>query len=202
MTEQGSSSDKGKGQGKGASQVQAETASQEATKKEEELTMGLLLRLPQELILEILKIVVADCSVTSHNQCFDRCLNSSFARKLALKKTYETSTMHWTFWKAENELGCPIWGVGHLEKVDLRIELRHCQCTLGSALHTKLNKPSRVTVGQLTLIDEGVYRYRVKNFAAKIVIKDFGYAKHLKIKKEDDNVDYKDEVKVCYHHKQ
>jgi hypothetical protein len=212
-TQQGTSS-KGKGKGKGKdkreNQVQADKVPRKTKKKEEEIKMDVWLQLPQELILEIFRFVVASKSNWLHDKCITHCKKSTLASKIALKEQYEkgASIEEYTFFNLEDVLGCPIWGVGHLSQLKVNIELRHCECTLGSDLHTRLNKPSKITIGQLTLIDEGVKlrRYRKMMFGARIVVKDFGNPKYLKAKKKEnaesdseDDTDDDGDVEVCYH---
>jgi hypothetical protein len=190
--------------GKRSSEAQDVKAIRKIKKKEKEIKMDIWLRLPVEIIWEILSFVVAFSPVLGHKDCFNSCTESSFESKLAMKEHYESHWINeWTFYEIESALGCPIWGIGHLDQVSVDIVLRHCECTLGSALHATVNKPSKVTIGQLTLIDKGVdlESHRKMVLGAKIVVKDFGMAKHQKIEQEDDDVDDQGDVKVCYHDK-
>lgn len=186
--------------------TQAESTRSRRKKKKEDINMTVWLRLPQELMWEVLRFVVADFPDYRHRKCLTRCVESTLDSKRERKKKYEGGHLidesEFTF--IEDRLACPIWGIGHLSQVHVSFMMHHCQYSLPSHLHQTLIKPSKVTIGQVTLIDEGVrFNRRLTMYSAKVVIKDFGNAKYEKVKpkenNDDDSDDDWDEVRVCYH---
>jgi hypothetical protein len=188
--------------------VQAESTRRKMRKKEEDIKMDIWLRLPQELIWEILCFVVGSYPDHNHQKCFTRCFKSTLASKLELKKKYETgqTISESEFTIIEYRLACPIWGIGHLSQVNVNFEMHHCECSLPSSLHQTLNKPSKVTIGQLTLTDSGIRRWKKTMYGAKVVIKNFGQVKENASKessngvaaKESEDEGEEEDPKVCY----